>query len=186
MKLLYGICFLVAMGLFYTGCGSNSELPIYGSQGADGSCNIQPYVLINQDSQFVKNVDLEGKVVLVDFFFTSCPSICPRMKSNLLNIHDAMAKDSDFMILSHTIDQKRDSVARLRDYARKLGVDKARWQFVTAEKDTILSLAKSYLISASEDENAPGGFVHSGNFILLDRAGRIPVSYTHLTLPTKA
>lgn len=165
------------LSLLILGCNSKTGLPVYGSAGEDGSYRIQPFVLINQDSQLLQNNDLNGKVVLVDFFFTSCPSICPKMKSNLLKVYDAMAKEKDFMILSHTIDQKRDTVERLRDYARKLGVEKDRWQFVTGEKDTILSLAKSYLVSASEDDDAPGGFVHSGNFILLDRKGRIRAYY---------
>jgi protein SCO1/2 len=177
MKHLSAFTSLLVICVLLFGCEGNSGLPVYGPAGEDSSYLIQPFVLINQDSQVIKNKDLKGKVVLVDFFFTSCPSICPKMKSNLLKVHEAMAKESDFMILSHTIDQKRDTVARLRDYAQKLGVDKARWQFVTAEKDTILSLAKSYLVSASEDDDAPGGFVHSGNFILLDRKGRIRAYY---------
>ncbi len=177
MKQIPAIVFLSVSLFYFIGCSPESGLPVYGPAGEDSTYRIQPFILTNQDSQILNNQDLSGKVVLVDFFFTSCPSICPKMKSNLLMVHEAMAKESDFIIISHTIDQKRDTVARLRDYSRKLGVDTRRWQFVTAERDTILSLAKSYLVSASEDEDAPGGFVHSGNFILLDRKGRIRAYY---------
>jgi protein SCO1/2 len=122
--------------------------------------------------EFCSN-ELNGKIYVVDFFFTHCPSICIAMKKNMLKLHEKYGDNSGIEIVSFSIDPKRDSVVVLFDYARKLGVEHTNWTFLTGEKDSIYEIAERFLALASEDENSPGGFIHDGNFILVDEKGRI-------------
>jgi protein SCO1/2 len=116
---------------------------------------------------------LNNKIYIVDFFFTHCPSICVAMKKNLLRVHDKFGENSGVEIVSISIDPVRDSVSVLNSYAQKLGVDNTNWNFFTGNKDSIYALAENFLALASEDSNSPGGFIHDGNFILVDSAGKI-------------
>lgn len=176
------MCFMVT-GLFYS-CGRNqvSEkvLPILGereviSKEINGQSvidtlypKIPDFNFINQDSQVVTNQNFAGKIYVSDFFFTSCPTICPRMKSQMLRVYEEFKENKGIMLLSYTIDPKHDSVAILQEYADKLGVSSEKWHFVTGEKDSIYAIAQNYLVTAMEDEKEAGGFVHSGAFILVD------------------
>ncbi len=163
------VCWLaVALVAFLqAGCSDGEkELPVLGEVG-------QNYQFINQDSQWVNQDTFKGKVRVVDFFFTTCPTICPKMTSQMLRVHDALSGQPDFALLSHTIDTRHDSVPVLRRYAEGLGVASSDWHMVTGEKEQIFEMAKAYMVSAAEDQAAPGGYMHSGAFILLDRQNRI-------------
>lgn len=130
--------------------------------------------LINQDSNFVSNETFQDKVYVADFFFTSCPTICPTMKKQMLRVYEAYENNPEVAILSHTIDPQHDTVAVLKDFAQKLGVSSDKWHFVTGDKDEIYDLGEtSYMVVANEDASAPGGFIHSGAFLLVDQKGRI-------------
>ena len=135
---------------------------------------IQPFAFLDQDSSLITNVDFQNKVYVADFFFTSCPSICPIMKTQMLRIYEKFEKDENVAFLSHSIDPRHDTVAVLREYAERLGVESNKWHFVTGEKETIYELAQnSYMSVAAEDNEAEGGFIHSGKFLLVDKDGRI-------------
>lgn len=135
---------------------------------------IPEFSFVDQDSNLVTNATFGGKIYVADFFFTSCPTICPEMTIQMHRMYEALAGIDDVVLLSHTIDPKRDSVARLKQYAAKTGTIAAdRWHFVTGEKDHIYEMAKAYFENASADPNAPGGFVHSGYFYLVDKQKRI-------------
>lgn len=135
---------------------------------------IPPFSFSNQDGIAVNNETVKEKIYVVDFFFTSCPSICPKMKKEMLRVYSKYKANEGVKILSFTIDPKRDSIAQLKSYAGKLGIENSdKWSMLTGEKDSIYSLANSFLVSASEDPDAPGGHVHSGNFVLVDWLGRI-------------
>ncbi|MEO7906746.1 MAG: SCO family protein [Saprospiraceae bacterium] len=125
--------------------------------------------LIDQDSNDLRISQLENKVYIADFFFTSCPSICPKVTKQMLRIYDKYKDDDRVVLISHTIDQRHDSVSVLHRYAQNLGVDTDRWKFVTGEKDSIFNLADQYFVSVVEDPSAPMGFDHSGRIILLDK-----------------
>jgi protein SCO1/2 len=115
-----------------------------------------------------------NKIYVADFFFVTCPSICPRMKRNLLKVNEAFGTDSNFLILSHTIDPEHDSVSVLFDYADKLGVNNSNWYFLRGERAYTYELAeKAYYASAQVDSTEPGGFVHSGGLILIDKYRRV-------------
>ena len=139
---------------------------------------IQAFSFINQDSVIVTNDTFSGRVYVADFFFTSCPTICPVMKKQMLRVYDFFVENEDVLFLSHTIDPAYDSVAVLREYARRLGADSERWHFVTGSKEDIYKIAQvSYMSVAAEDEEAEGGFIHSGRFILVDKERRIRGAY---------
>lgn len=123
----------------------------------------------NQDSVLVRPATFANQVYIADFFFTTCPTICPGMQRQLLRVYSKYKGDKRLVFLSYTIDPDHDSVAVLRRYARRLGVPTAaQWHFATAQRDTVFTLARQYLVSAQRDPSAPGGAVHSGAFVLVD------------------
>ena len=135
---------------------------------------IQDFQLVDQDSMIVTNNTFSDKVYVADFFFTSCPTICPIMKGQMLRVHERFRENDQVGILSHTIDPSYDTVALLKDYAERLSVDTKQWKFVTGDEDYIYDLAeKSYIAIANADPDAPGGYVHSGAFLLVDKSRRI-------------
>ncbi|MCO5279950.1 MAG: SCO family protein [Chitinophagales bacterium] len=133
---------------------------------------VPKFKFINQFGDTVTEKDVAGKYFVADFFFTKCPSICPKMKAQMLRVYEKYGKRNDFLILSHTIDPKRDSVHVLFEFAHKLGIDK-NWYFLTGDKEQLFATADKYLIAAQEDPESPGGFAHSGNFVLADKDGKI-------------
>jgi len=135
---------------------------------------IPDYKLVNQDSNWVTPETFEGKVYVADFFFTSCPTICPTMKKEMLRIYEAYKTNDEVGIISHTIDPEYDTVALLKDFAEKLDVKAPKWNFVTGEKEEIYELGqKGYMVTAMEDENEAGGYLHSGAFVLVDKKRKI-------------
>ena len=131
------------------------------------------FAFLNQDGDTISSKDLEGKVYLVDFFFTSCPSICPIMTANMMKVQERFAHYDDFGSLSFTVDPGRDTPSVLREYADHRNINTAKWDFVTGERDSIYSVAYDYLSSAMEDSLADGGFLHTEYFILVDKEGHI-------------
>lgn len=134
---------------------------------------IPPFAFVDQDSAAVTNATFADGVYVADFFFTSCPTICPKVKKQMLRLHERYADVPQFSLLSHTIDVKYDTVGRLKQYAEGLGVTDKKWRFVTGEKEDIYGIAKNYMSVVIEDAEAPGGFDHSGWLLLVDRQGHI-------------
>lgn len=135
---------------------------------------IPDFAFINQDSLPITNKTYEGKIYITDFFFTTCPTICPVMKKQLLRVYEKYKENPKVGILSHTIDPRHDSVQVLKEYATRLGIDGNMWNFVTGDKSKIYKLGeKSYYITAGEDSTAAGGIIHSGAFILVDTKRRV-------------
>lgn len=136
---------------------------------------IAPFSFYDQEGDVITNQEVEGKVYVADFFFTSCPTICPIMKKEMLRVYDKFHDKPDFKILSHTIDPVHDTVALLKDYALRLGVeDASTWHFLTGDQQKIFEIGQtSYLTTAMEDKDEPGGLLHSGAFVLIDQEGYI-------------
>ncbi len=128
-------------------------------------------------SKMVSKKNIDGKITIADFFFTTCPTICPVMSRNMKKISEEFAGNSNVAILSFSIDALHDSVPVLKNYAEKLNVENENWHFMICEKKKTFELAKGFMISAAEDKNAPGGLIHSGAFILLDGQQRIRAYY---------
>jgi protein SCO1 len=159
---------------------TSAELPILGERYVDDQQDtvyhkIADFALVNQVGDTVTNAAVSGKVYVADFFFTTCPTICPIMKKEMLRVYDAYKDQPNFKILSHSIDPTHDTQAVLKDYAEKLGVENANtWNFLTGDQEKIFELGQtSYLTTAMADQAEPGGFLHSGAFLLIDQQGRI-------------
>lgn len=173
------LCFVA-----FTSCKKQErkQLPILGQRSVVGSDTvyhtIAQFEFIDQDSATITNETFKDKIYVADFFFTSCRTICPIMKTQLLRIYEATENTPEILILSHTIDPEHDTVALLRDFAARLGVESSRWHFVTGARDSIYHIAQtSYFATAMEDRGEPDGFVHSGAFMLIDKKGRIRGKY---------
>jgi protein SCO1/2 len=157
-----------------SGPNSKDSLPYLGPQEVDGAhYQVPSKAFVNQDSQWVDPVALRPKVLVADFFFTRCPTICPIMKTQMLRVHDKFQNDTALALLSYSIDPSHDTVAVLKDYAERLGVAGSNWHFLTGIEAEIHEAAGGFLISASADEDAPGGYIHSGAFVLIDQQGHI-------------
>ena len=132
------------------------------------------FSFVNQNGQIINNQYYKGKVFLVEFFFTTCPTICPKMNKNLIDIQNTFSKRSDFGIASITINPNYDNIEVLKNYAKKYGVSHPNWHFLTGDQDVIYNLANTgFNLYASQSDNALGGFEHSGNFALIDKEGYI-------------
>jgi len=139
---------------------------------------ISDFSFLNQDSVIVTNKDFDGKIYVADFFFTSCPTICPIMHRNLLKVYEKYKGNQDVMLLSHTIDYRYDIPSRLKAYRSKLGADGKQWQFVWGAKDIVYRMAeKDYLVSVNEDKASPGGYVHQGYLVLIGKHRRVRGAY---------
>lgn len=154
-----------------------SPLPILGEriyqEGDTLYHTIPDFAFIGQDSQLVSPATFDSKIYVADFFFISCPTICPKVKKQMLRLYERFRHDSRFMLLSHSIDVRHDTVPRLKAYSEKLGVDSGKWIFVTGEEEALFGIADKYFSIARRDEDAPGGFDHSGRIILVDVRGRV-------------
>jgi protein SCO1/2 len=177
--LLFVVCIL-----FHASCiqEKKESLPVFGEKEVSGSDTIfhtiGKFRLVNQDSVVVTNETLNGKIYVADFFFTSCRTICPIMKTQMHRVYEMIKDDNEVLLVSHTIDPEHDTVGLLHDYADRLGVEGDKWHFLTGNKDSIYYLAQtSYFATAMEDESEPDGFIHSGAFLLIDKKGRIRGKY---------
>lgn len=158
------------------------KLPIYGEKDITATDTVYhtigKFKLVNQDSSLVTNATLQDKIYVADFFFTSCRTICPVMKTQMHRVYQAFEDDPEVLIVSHTIDPEYDTVGLLKDYAERLNVRSNKWHFLTGNKDSIYHLAQtSYFVTAMEDEAEADGFIHSGAFLLIDKKGRIRGKY---------
>ncbi|MEP5611525.1 MAG: SCO family protein [Cyclobacteriaceae bacterium] len=172
---------LIAFAITIVSCSapqSKAPLPFYGNNIFEENDTIyhtiEDFELVDQDSSWVTNATFANQVYVSDFFFTSCPTICPKMKQQMLRVYEKFEANDQVAILSHTIDPKHDTVAVLKDFADKLGIKSSKWKFVTGDQDYIYDLGeKSYMVMADEEPEAAGGFIHSGAFLLVDKDRRI-------------
>ena len=183
-----------SMLLLFASCQSTDRLPILGqkeliTRTVNGKTvtdsvehSIPDFQFVSQDGDIVSARTMAGKIYVADFFFTTCPTICPKMKTQLKRVYDRFKGNPNVMLLSHTIDPTHDSVAVLREFAQSLGVEGKQWLFVTGDKEKIYDIGQnSYMVSAAEDASAPGGVVHSGAFILIDTKKHIRGIYDGTT-----
>jgi len=172
---------LVVLAYSLSSC-KQERLPIFGQRQVIGNDTvyhtIAPFRFVDQDSAWVDNNTFKGKIYVADFFFTSCRTICPIMKTQMHRVYELTKDMPDVLLLSHSIDPEYDTVALLHDFAKRLGVETSKWHFVTGVKDSIYKIAQtSYYATALEDKTEPDGFIHSGAFLLIDKKGRIRGKY---------
>ena len=135
---------------------------------------ISEFELINQNGKIITEKDFEGKIYVADFFFTRCQTICPIMAVNMKDLQDEFKNDPDLKFLSHSVTPVMDSVPVLRAYADKNEAIDGKWEITTGDKKHIYELArKSYFAVLDEGDGGDQDFIHTEQFILVDRNGRI-------------
>jgi protein SCO1 len=141
---------------------------------------VLPFSFTTQDGKSFTEKEVEGKVFVAEYFFTTCKSICPRMNTNMKSVYEHFKNENDFLILSHTCDPGTDSATRLKKYADSLGVNTAKWIFLTGRKDSLYKQARySYKIDDPNNnlQSIDEDFLHSQFFALVDKKGRVKKIY---------
>ncbi len=185
------ICLIGSMAVLFAGCSDHAKnagrLPFFGPrQGTythrvkgelktDTVYHIIPNFRVqDQDGDSVSQDNFAGKIYVADFFFTSCPSICPITEANLLEVQKSFENIADFKMISFSIDPRHDSVRVLKNYASHLRANTKQWYFVRGDEDEIDDLAqKGFMATAQKDSATPGGYLHSGAFMLIDKDKRV-------------
>ena len=175
MKIVKNGCFPLLIVLFFTCCNEQKKLPILGEliidpiTGKEEHYKAPTFRLTNQLDEISSHEDFKGKIQVVDFFFTSCPTICPTMTRHLKLVQEAFRDNEMVNIISFSIDPKRDSPQQLKAYAENYSADHATWKFLTGNRDTIFDLSRDYKVMAHEDSAHGEDFlVHDGTFVLID------------------
>lgn len=176
----------IIISIIYSILKPNKTLPIYEPDMVNTTLvdstvqhirkyhKIADFRLINQNGKIITQKDYKDKIYVADFFFTTCQTICPIMTDHMKQIQDRVINDPEVLLLSHSVTPKIDSVARLKKYALKKGVNDTKWNLVTGDKKHIYDLArKSYLAAKSDGDGGPYDMVHTENFILVDKKKRI-------------
>lgn len=137
---------------------------------------VKPFSFINQDGVAVTEQNLQGKVAVVEYFFTTCKGICPKMSGSMKKLYTQFKDEPDFMILAHTVQPETDSVARLKFYADSMKIDTKKWVLVTGRKDSLYNSARgSYLLDDPKNnlQDIDDQFIHTQFFALVDKSGQV-------------
>ena len=176
ITILFLLLIFPSLVYFYVTRGYNNfiNLEIVGGE----SHKIDEFSLINQNNQIVNSDSLNGNIYVANFFFTNCPNICPVMTKNMSYLQSNLKVYPNIKFVSYTVDPVNDTPERFLKYIdemrmKNINIDLKNWHFLTGEKDDIYKLAMSYFANAKEDSIAPGGFLHSEYFILIDKEGQI-------------
>ncbi len=177
---------LTFLSLLSCSSGGGKKLPILGPKELETKVvngqevqdtlyhTIQAFEFVNQEGKVISEKTFEDKIYVCDFIFTTCPSICPLMSKQMQRVQEAYPEENRLYFLSHTVDPAQDSVPVLKKYADRYEANDERWHFVTGEKAKLYEMGlKNYLVTMDEDQAAPGGFLHSAAFILVDKQKRI-------------
>lgn len=144
---------------------------------------VQPFAFTNQDGNMVTNKDVEGKIYVAEYFFTTCQGICPKLNSNMRLVYDAFKDEKNVLILSHTCLPEVDSVARLKRYADSMKVNTSRWIFLTGRKDSLYNMARvSYTIDdpVNNLKTTADDFLHTQFWALVNEEGKVKKVYDGL------
>ena len=176
ITLLFLLLVLPAIMYFYLTKGYNNFIKLEVIGEVDYS--IDDFSFINQDNDTITKDSLVGSIYVANFFFTSCPSICPIMTRNMSYLQDKLSVFPNIRFLSHTVDPVNDTPDKLKSYVnlmqqKNININLSNWDFVTGDKDKLYQSAANYFVNASVDSLAPGGFLHSEYFILIDKQGRV-------------
>jgi protein SCO1/2 len=158
-------------------------IPGYNEKKSPPVSVVRPFAFTNQDGNTLMDKDMAGKVYAVEFFFTTCKGICPRMNNNMKLVYEALKEEKDFYILSFTCDPKNDSAAQLKKYADSLNVNTNKWIFLTGRKDSLYNAARlSFSIDDPKNivRDINDDFLHSQNWALVDRNGDVVAIYDGL------
>ena len=137
---------------------------------------VKPFSFVNQDGVSVTEQNLEGKVTVVEYFFTTCKGICPKMSKSMKNLYNEFKDEPDFLILAHTVEPENDSLPRLRFYADSMNIDTKKWQLLTGRKDSLYNAARvSYILDDPKNnlQKIEDQFIHTQFFALVDKNGQV-------------
>lgn len=144
---------------------------------------VQNFSFTDQNGKQLTQKNVEGKVYVAEYFFTTCKGICPKMNANMKTVYDKFKNESDFAIISHTCMPETDSVPLMKAYSQKMGADSSNWHFVTGSKDSLYKMAReSYLLDNEKNNslNIKDQFIHTQFFALVDKEGRVRGVYDGL------
>lgn len=184
--LVFALLFIAAVAIGTVVLRKDDRLPIYhpsqldprlvdpAARQAYGVHHIKDFSLIDQHGDTVSLADTKGKLILADFFFTTCGSICPKMTTQMARVQEAFNADDRLILLSHSVTPEMDSVPVLNAYAERYQADHARWRLMTGDRKQIYDLARtSYFACTEEGDGGPDDFVHTENLVLVDTLLRI-------------
>ena len=176
ITILFLILILPSMVYFYVTKGYNNFIKLEVIGNADHK--IPNFSFINQHNDIVIQDSLKGYIYVTNFFFTTCPTICPVMTKNMAYVQRKLSVYPGIKFLSHTVDPINDTPERLLEYvndlkSKNIDINLSNWDFVTGSKEDLYDIAKSYFVNVSADSLAPGGFLHSEYFVLIDKEGRV-------------
>jgi protein SCO1/2 len=185
---IFLVSFFIALGVVfiwysYTVIGEQKKpgLPIVGN---DQNHHISPFKFVNQDGKTITNDDTKGKICVIEYFFSTCKGMCPKMNENLEKVYLAFRGNKNVLILSHTVDPVRDTVNALKVYSLRFDADPTQWMFLTGDKKQLYDMARySYLISADDDTTGVSidkDFIHDKHYALVDGLGRVRGFYDGL------
>lgn len=173
---------------FFNSASFTPEWIEVGSKKYEAIHTIPDFSFINQEGSTITQDFYKGKIYVADFFFVSCPGICPKLTKNMGILQEKFKDEKDILLLSHTVMPWKDSVPVLKKYALDNGIDSKKWNLVTGDRDAIYEIARTAYFAdedfvKTQDESA---FIHTENFVLVDKKGRIRGVYNGtLELETK-
>lgn len=148
--------------------------PVVEKEGKMTAHRIQDFSLVNQDGRPITITDWDNKIVIADFFFTRCPSVCPKMTRSMKEAQESFNGDPDLLLASFSVDPDRDSLEVLQGYSKKYKLDNSNWDLITGDKKTIYKLARnSFMLVAADGDGGPEDFIHSEKLVLIDKEKRI-------------
>lgn len=168
------VIFLILLCIVASCSEKSEKLPYLGNStvvnNVETQHTIKEFSFLNQDSLVVTNDTFKNKIYIADFIFLRCPTICPVMNMELKRVYDTFKDNENVLFVSHTVDPENDTIPVLKAYSENLEVNPKKWHFLWGEQKDIFDIAKnSYFTQAYEDLDAPGGYAHSGGFILVDK-----------------
>ena len=184
--ILFVVIFIAVVAGAYWMLKPSDTLPIYhpaqldprlvdpSLKGVKGEHHILDFALLDQNGDTLRLADVGKRIIVADFFFTTCPTICPKMTKQMVRVQKAFRDADNLMLLSHSVTPEMDSVPVLAAYAQLHGVDPQRWRLLTGDRKQIYALArKSYFAVMDEGDGGPDDFVHTENFVLVDPQRRL-------------
>lgn len=152
------------------------SLPVIGNEGH----KVGKFSFVNQDGKTITQDDVKGKIRVVEYFFTTCKGICPKMNENMVKVYEAFKGNDEVKILSHTVDPKKDTVGAMKAYSLRFDADAKQWMFLTGSKKELYEMAyHDYLVTAADSSvtDINSDFIHTDNIVLVDKDGRIRGAY---------
>ena len=170
----YIVFFLILLLLFWVALSKFT--PYFSQSKLSKRSTVQPFSFINQDGASFTNADMLGKVCVVEYFFTTCQGICPKMNHNMKDIYETFKAEKDFLIVSHTCQPEVDSVPLIKAYSQKMNSNNINWVFLTGKKENLYKMARfSYGLDDPKNAvaNVADDFIHTQFFSLVDKNGNV-------------